>query len=203
MEAVTVSSRRPAAHSALLSIFTSAARVAVLRVFMLDPLREYYQRQIESATGLPIRAVQREMERLTAASLLFRRTEGNRIYYRVDQQFPLFPELRSMVLKTSAPEEQFRGMLAVDDSVRLALLCAGECRALVVTETGAPPRARPPAGFTLDVLSTGEFLEALAQPESLESYLRRGVDLLGRREDVLWRRLEAGGHWVQKGEGVP
>ena len=45
-------------------IFASSARVAVLRVFMLDPLRTYYQRQLESATGMAIRGVQRELERL-------------------------------------------------------------------------------------------------------------------------------------------
>ena len=87
---------------------------------MLDPHRAYYQRQIEAATGQPLRAIQRELDRLTSVGLLYRHTEGNRTYHQVDVQFPLFPELRSMVLKTVEPEERLRGLLACDEAVRLA-----------------------------------------------------------------------------------
>ena len=44
-------------------LFTSMARVSVLRIFLIDPQRAYYQRQLEAATGLAIRAVQRELEK--------------------------------------------------------------------------------------------------------------------------------------------
>ena len=70
-------------------LFSSSARVQVLRIFMLDPTRAYYQRQLEGAAGLPIRAIQRELERLSAAGLLYRRAEGNRSYYQIDMDHPL------------------------------------------------------------------------------------------------------------------
>lgn len=190
--------------SALLAIFASAARVAVVRVFMLDPLRAYYQRQIEAATGLPIRAIQRELDRFTSISLLYRRVEGNRTYYQVDTQFPLFPELRNIILKAVSPEDRLRGLLAIDQSVRLLFLCIEEKRALVVTATGKRPALTSPGPFTLDVMSMDEFSAALTDPSKpLEPFLARGLDMLGRRENVIWRRIEAAGYTVQKGKGVP
>ena len=59
-------------------IFSSVARVRVLELFLLNPGERYYQREIERETGQAIRAVQREMKRLTEIELLSRATEGNR-----------------------------------------------------------------------------------------------------------------------------
>ncbi len=191
-------------EDALLALFTSGARVAVLRAFLLDPNREYYQRQIETATGLPIRAIQRELERLTQASLLYRRAEGNRTYYRVDTDYPLFPELRSIVLKTADDTDHLRGLLAVSSAVRLALLNEAEHKVLVVIGNGQTLDVSVPEPFSFESMTTEEFTRALSGgPLWLETFLVRGVDLLGRREDIIWRHIEAAGYQVEKGRGVP
>ena len=185
-------------------LFASSARAAVLRLFMLDPTRAYYQRQIESVTGLAIRAVQRELERLSGMELLYRRTEGNRAYYQVDVHFPLFPELRGMVLKTSNEVDRLRGLLALDESVALAFLREEDGRLLLVTSGGRRPDAADETGpFEVEVMGLDDFMKALAERSaSLEPFLRQGVDILGRREDVIWRRIEAAGYNVEKGKGV-
>lgn len=201
---MTIAISQNAHQRALLAIFASEARVAVLRVFMLDPLRAYYQRQIEAATGLAIRAVQRELERLTAIALLYRREEGNRTYYQVDIQYSFFPELRGIILKMSDPADRIRGLLALEESVCLAFLNEGEGRVLIVTTGGKRPSLAEPGAFALDVMSSEEFTRALsADARSLDMFLVQGVDLLGRREDVIWRRIEAAGYAVKKGKGVP
>ena len=190
--------------SILVAIFSSAARIAVLRVFLLDPLRAYYQRQVEAATEQPIRAVQRELDRFTSIGLLYRRVEGNRTYHQVDVQFSLFPELRNMILKMAGPEDRLRGILAVDESVRLALYCESDGRILVVTTGGKRPALPAPSPFSMDVMSVEDFTHMLLEgPSSLEPFLRRGVDLLGRREEVIWRRIEAAGYKVEKRKGIP
>ncbi len=201
---MTTDIRQDSQEKTLSALFASKARLAILRVFMLDPLRAYYQRQIEVATGLAIRAVQRELERLASIDLLYRRVEGNRTYYQVDMEFPVFPELRSMILKTSDPEDWLRGMLAMDESVQMAFLCAPEGRALVVTASGERPSLASAGAFALEVMSTESFARALSDaPETLEPFLAHGVDLLGRRDDMIWRRIEAAGYSVEKGRGVP
>jgi len=187
----------------LATLFTSAARAHVLKLFMLDPRRAYYQRQIEAATGLPIRAVQRELERLSALGLLYRRSEGNRAYYQVDMLFPLFPELRSLVLKTCSRVERIRGILSMDESVRLAFLNADRDRALIVTGGGVRPNLRGLERIQTEIMTLDEFTSALADPsEDLQTILNAGEDLLGRREDVAWRRIESAGFDVRKGKGV-
>ena len=196
--------KRQKAQDALFAVFASTARVAVLRVFVLDPVRTYYQRQIESATGLPIRAVQRELERFAQVGLLYRRSEGNRAYYQVDMQFSLFPELRGIIIKMADPADRLRGLLSLDESVRLAFLCEAEGRALVITIGGKRPSVTVPGPYAMDVMSSEEFSRTLSDnPQSLEPFLARGVDLLGRREDLIWRRIEAAGYAVKKGKGVP
>jgi DNA-binding transcriptional ArsR family regulator len=188
----------------LSTIFTSSARVAVLRVFMLDPTRAYYQRQIEVATGIPIRAVQRELDRLTAGGLLYRRSEGNRTYYQVDLDYPLFPELRGMILKTSAPADVLRGLAAVDPQVRLCFLSADAQSALVVGTPGVSPKLASLEGLQVRAMTSEGFFAALDEcPAWLTQYLSGGADLLGRREDVIWRHIEAAGYQVKRGEGVP
>lgn len=184
-------------------LFASEARAAVLRVFMIDPTRAYYQRQLEAATGLPLRAVQRELERMAASGLLYRRDEGNRAYFQVDTEYPFFPELRSMVLKASGPVDQLRAALVVDDAVRLAFLAVAGDRALAVTQPGARAHSAWPAGIRVEFMGSEEFMRALAEDrERLRPFLGEGTDLLGRRDDVIWRHIEAAGFRVLKGEGV-
>lgn len=81
-------------------IFSSQARVAIMKLFLLNPDDRYYLRQAASLTGQPVRAVERELARLEAVGLLFHTLDGNRKYYQVDKECPIFPELKSMFLKT-------------------------------------------------------------------------------------------------------
>jgi DNA-binding transcriptional ArsR family regulator len=200
---VTTFLSQPTREGVLSGLFGSGTRAAVLRLFMLDPTRAYYQRQIEAATGIAIRAIQRELERLTWVGLLYRRVEGNRTYYQVDTEFPLFPELRNMVLKTVNETDRLRGLVAADDSVRLAFLLEDVPAMLLVGEEGRAPGAASFEGLETRVMGADEFVHALTEsPREVAPFLEAGIDLLGRREDVLWRRIEAAGYAVQKGKGV-
>ena len=187
----------------LRTLLSSAAKAAVLRVFMLDPSRSYYQRQLEALAEVPLRAVQRELERLSSIGLVYARREGNRNYYQVDIGHTLFPDLQGLVLKTSEPHERLRGRLAGDPAVRLAFLRREAREVLVVLASGAGADLLGEAGFSIDCVSSEFFAARLAErPESFANFLSEGEDLLGRREDVLWRRIEAAGFDVPKAKGV-
>lgn len=80
----------------------SRARVIILKTFLLDLERDFYQREISTITNLPIRAVQREVERLVKIGLVEKQIRGNRKYYRCRRDFPIFEELKSIILKTVA-----------------------------------------------------------------------------------------------------
>jgi len=81
------------------SLFSSSARVEVLALFLTNPERTFYQREIERETGQPIRAVQREVERFEGAGLLLRSAEGNRVLFQLNPGFPLAAELRALFQK--------------------------------------------------------------------------------------------------------
>jgi len=85
-------------------LFSSAARIEVLRLFLLNPEQEYYQREIERETGQPIRAVQREVKRLAEIDLLVSSAEGNRVYYRLNPDFALVAELSALFHKAAGVE---------------------------------------------------------------------------------------------------
>ncbi len=90
--------------SDLESLFSSAARVQVLNLFLLNPGSQFYQREIERETGQSIRAVQREVERLEGIDLLLRSEEGNRVYYRLNPNFALLAELTSLFKRAVGAE---------------------------------------------------------------------------------------------------
>ena len=86
-------------------LFSSTARVQILGLSLLNPEVKFYPRAIERQTGQPIRAVQREVERLAEAGLLLRFPEGNRVFYRLNPDYPLLAELTELFRKASgAPE---------------------------------------------------------------------------------------------------
>jgi hypothetical protein len=85
-------------------LLSSAARVQVLGLFLLNPDRQYYQREIERETGQPIRAVQREVKRLAEIDLLSQSTKGNRVFYRLNASFPLLGELTALFQKATGAE---------------------------------------------------------------------------------------------------
>jgi DNA-binding transcriptional ArsR family regulator len=187
----------------LSALLGSGARAEVLRLFLTDPMRDYYQRQIEAATGLPIRAVQRELERLAKIRLLYRRNEGNRTYYQVDIQFPLFHDLRNLFLRAGTPLDRIRGEAAVDASIILLIHSERENRILLVYTGKRAPEIGTMELVPIDALARDEFVLGLAgEDPRIDEFLRTGVDLLGRREDVIWRRIEAAGYVVPKAKGV-
>ena len=83
-------------------LFGSKSRIEILKTFLLNLGRDFYQREISTITNLPIRAVQREVEKLVKIGFIEKQIRGNRIYYRCRKDFPIFEELKSIILKTVA-----------------------------------------------------------------------------------------------------
>jgi len=84
----------------LKDLFSSSARVQVLSLLLLNPDTKFYQREIETITGLAIRSIQRETEKLEALGVIHKSSEANKVYFQGNRDYNLFPELRKMLLKT-------------------------------------------------------------------------------------------------------
>lgn len=83
----------------------------MLSLLFLGSGARFYLREIAERTGLQIRAVQTEVTRLEASGLLLSQTEGNRKYFRANPDSPIYPELRSLLLKTVGLEAALRDHL--------------------------------------------------------------------------------------------
>ncbi len=86
-------------------------RLAVLALFFSHPDDSFYLRQIVRMTGVGQGAVQRELKRLTEAGIITRTARGRRVDYQVNQDCPLFAELKSMITKTAGLADVLRKAL--------------------------------------------------------------------------------------------
>lgn len=71
-------------------LFGSHARVRVLSLFLTQPDRDFYGREIGRLTGLLPRAVHRELKRLTNIGILQREQRDNQVYVRINRTHPIF-----------------------------------------------------------------------------------------------------------------
>ncbi|MBI4040965.1 MAG: nucleotidyltransferase domain-containing protein [Deltaproteobacteria bacterium] len=88
--------------TALDTLFSSKTRVKLLSLFVMSPEKSFYQRELERLLGVPIRAIQQEIEKLVSIGFLASTRSGNRVYFKANQDFMLFNELKKIILKTEA-----------------------------------------------------------------------------------------------------
>ncbi|MBU1487448.1 nucleotidyltransferase domain-containing protein [bacterium] len=106
----------------LKAFFTSKTKVKVLALFLTHPEEQFYVRQIERELKEPITAVRRELIKLEEVGFLNTFREGNLRYYRVNQKFPLYPELKNIILKTAGMGDLLRENLKKVGKIKQAFI---------------------------------------------------------------------------------
>jgi predicted nucleotidyltransferase len=89
----------------------SNTRQAVLALLYGQPDCSFYTLQIVGTAKTGRGAVQRELKTLTGAGIILREVQGRQVYYRANQNCPIFSELKSLVLKTFGVAEIIREAL--------------------------------------------------------------------------------------------
>jgi len=135
----------------LTQIFSSKVRAALFRILFGFQDNELHMRELEREAGCTIGPIQSELKRLLGLHLVVCRRSGNRLYYRANREHPLYPDIRSMVIKTtglaSALTEQFKDR----DDVRVAFVF------------GSIASGTQQAGSDIDLMLIGEIgLRALS-----------------------------------------
>jgi predicted nucleotidyltransferase len=92
-------------------LISSETRVRLLTLFLMNPGKEYYIRQIERLVGKNYALVRKELARLESFGLLTSEAKGNQTYYSVDRSFFLYPELQRLVLKTEGVAQALKERL--------------------------------------------------------------------------------------------
>ncbi len=73
----------------------------LLTLFLSNPNRSFFVREISRKIGERINSVRRELDNLLQIELLLSYPEKNKIFYKANTNFLIFPELKSIIQKTT------------------------------------------------------------------------------------------------------
>lgn len=105
------------------TLFGSKARSRLIRFFLLNPGAEFSASEVSEKTFVGRPEVSRELGRLTKMRLLFERSRKGRKCFIVNEDFPFYTELKSLVSKLNvhAQSQVFRKLKVVGE-VKLILI---------------------------------------------------------------------------------
>lgn len=103
-------------------ILSSKVRAEIFRLLFGVHDIELHMRELEREAGCTIGPVQSELKKLLGLQLVTARRSGNRLYYRANREHPLYPELHSLVLKTSGLCDYLKECLDPRDDISMAFV---------------------------------------------------------------------------------
>lgn len=106
----------------LAQILSSRVRAEIFRLLFGVHAAELHMRELEREAGCTIGPVQSELKKLLGLQLVVSRRSGNRLYYRANKDHPLYPEIRSLVLKSSGLCDYLAECLNPRDDIALAFV---------------------------------------------------------------------------------
>lgn len=78
----------------------SKMRVNILKLFVFNPKQEYYPRQLERLVKKNYEHIRKELIKLETIGLLKSRVSGKQKYYCLNTEHTLYPDIKSIILKT-------------------------------------------------------------------------------------------------------
>jgi len=100
----------------------SKIRRHLLGIVFSNPSRQYYLSELARSAGTSAGNVQRELSRFVRDRLITREKKGNLVFFVINTRHALYPEIRSLILKTIGIEGVLRNLLQKFKQIRLALI---------------------------------------------------------------------------------
>ena len=94
------------------SVLFSGTRQRLLSALLLNPHQPVYAMELANHLGVRPSTLQRDLAKFTAAGILKMSRSGNRAYFQANEECPVFPELRALLIKTSGLVDVLHGELA-------------------------------------------------------------------------------------------
>ncbi len=178
---------RAKAH-ALADVLFGKARGAILALLYGHPDQSFYYRQItRQLDGVSDGALQRELDTLSRLGLIDRSTVGRQVFYRVNRNHPVFPELRALVAKTVGAIQVLRSALtSLANGISLAFIY------------GSMARQEERAESDIDLLIVGKVTpeDVIARLADVESSLGRAVNPTVYSVAEFKTKLGSGNHFL-------
>jgi len=101
--------------SILQKILSSKVRAEIFRLLFTTRDTELHVRELARRSNLNESSLRQELAKLKGLDLVISRRDGNRVYYRANQDHPVFSDIRGLVLKTTGLVEVIRKALESAD----------------------------------------------------------------------------------------
>lgn len=173
--------------SAIDALFAPSVQ-AILTALLVERDEPWYLSDLAKRIGRTPSTLQRPLESLTAAEILLRRQDGNRVYYERNRTCPILPELQRLLIKS----------VAVVDVLEAALApFASRIDAAFIF--GSIARAEERSESDIDLLVVGEISLADLSPilTTVEEQLSRPVNATVFPSEEFRERLARGNHFLQ------
>ena len=170
----------------LAELLSSRGRAEIFRLLFGPAHGELHVRELERRTGLSDATVRQELKKLSRLGVVEARRDGNRAYYRANDVHPLYPDIRSLVLKTSG----------VTDVLREALGGAGDVELAFVFGSIAGNTSKAHSDIDLMVIGTIGLRQLSKRLSGLESRIGREVNPHVLTPEEFTRRANEGDHFI-------
>ena len=107
--------------SLLSDILSSRVRADILQLLFNGRQQEFHIRAIERKSTVTFNAIRQELKKLSGLDLVNSRRDGNRLYYRANNNHPLYPVLSELVAKTVGFKALLKHALSVPE-IQLAFI---------------------------------------------------------------------------------
>jgi len=92
-------------------LISSKTRIKLLIRFFFNPGTRSYLRELSKEFNVSTNSVREELNQLTRTELLTSQKSGRQVFYKANQEHPLFPELKSMVSKVMGIDQVIDGIV--------------------------------------------------------------------------------------------
>jgi predicted nucleotidyltransferase len=150
------------------SILFSKTIRSLLAVFITNPKERFYLRRLCAITGISPRPVQLALAKLERAGILNSEREANIKFYAVNESSPIYPEIKSIILKTEAVGASLKEAFKDLKKVKCAFIY------------GSVAKGKERSGSDIDICVIGETgMDALSRTTAkLEEKLKREISVV-------------------------
>ena len=180
--------------SALSDLLFGQTRGRILATLYDKPETTFFVRQLARHISGSVGTVQRELVTLAAAGLILRDNRDNQVFYRANAAHPVFPELHSLLAKTTGVFHMLREALTpLGESIEFALVY------------GSFARGEEKAESDIDLMVAGEVSldELLERVSPVEQALNRPINPTIYTRDELRTKIQSGNHFLRAVQSGP
>jgi len=148
-------------------ILFGKVRRAILGLLFSHTRETFYLRQIVRASGYGLGPVQRELKLLADAGIIRRAVRGRQVYFQANPECPIFPELKSLMIKTTG----------IGDILRVALApIAGQIKIAFIYGSLARGEEGPRSDIDLLVVGDSEYSDVVVKLQTAQQTLAREIN---------------------------